>query len=175
MTSTAFRLAATLALLSASQLQAAAPARPCMTPAELRGMVAYVLPSATTMVIDRCRPVLPAGASLLTHGTQLARTFESGRSANFALARQAFTKFAGTDDKNATAIMLTMPEVTLRPIVDEIVTKELTKSIKVKDCPNIDRIFATLEPLPASNFIELITQAMIVTAGDNKQMSMCAA
>ena len=175
MTRIAFRMAATLALLSTSQLQAAppAPARPCMTPAELRGMVAYVMPSVMAMVIDRCKPALPAGASLLTHGAQLVSTFESGRTANFPLARQAFAKFSGTGDKNATAIMLTMPEVTLRPIVDETIAKELTGSIKIKDCPNIDRVLATLEPLPASNFIDLVT-GMMIAAGDDKQMSVCA-
>ena len=176
MTGTAFRIAATLALLSTSQLQAAppTPARPCMTPAELRGMVAYVMPSVLAMVIDRCKPALPAGASLLTHGAQLVSTFESGRTANFALARQAFAKFSETGDKNTTAIMLTMPEETLRPMVEQTIAKEMTGSIKIKDCPNIDRVFATLEPLPASNFIDLVTQGMTIAAGDDKQMSVCA-
>ena len=80
MNRTACRLAATLALLSTSQLQAAAPTHPCITPAELRGMVAYVLPSAMTTLIERCRPGLPAGASLLGRGGQLVAEFEaSGR------------------------------------------------------------------------------------------------
>ena len=177
MTRTAFRLAAALALLSTSQLQAAAPApaRPCLTPAELRAMVAYMMPSATTMLIERCKSALPAGASLLTHGLELSRTLETARAANFSLARQAFTKFSDTGDKLTTGIILTLPEAALRPIVDATISKDLIGSIKAKDCPDIDRVFATLEPLPASNFVDLVTQVMTITARDNKQISVCGA
>ena len=173
MTRTAFRFAATLALLSAAELQASAPARACLTPAELHAMVAYMMPSATTMLIERCKLVLPAGASLLTHGAELSRTLETGRAGNFLLARQAFTKFSDTGDKLTTGIIMTLPEATLRPIVDATIAKDLIGSIKVTDCPNIDRVFATLEPLPASNFVDLVTQVMTITARDNKQMSVC--
>ena len=177
MTRTAFRLAAALALLSTSQLSAAtpAPAHPCMTPAELRGMVAYVLPSAMTTLIERCRPGLPAGASLLGRGGQLVAEFEAGRAAAFPLARRAFAKFSDTGDKNTTAIMLTMPEETLRPIVDDALSSKLVGAIAVKNCADIDRIFATLEPLPASNFIDLFTQVVTIGARDDKKMSVCPA
>ena len=177
MTRKAFRLAATLALLSTSQLQAAtpAPARPCMTPAELHGMVAYMLPSAMSTLIDRCRPALPAGASLLVHGGQLVTEFEAGRAAAFPLARRAFAKFSDIGDKNTTAIMLTMPEVTLRPIVDETLSNKFVGSIAVKDCADIDRIFSTLEPLPAGNIIDLITQVVVIGARGDKKMTVCPA
>ena len=177
MTRTAFRLAAALALLSTSQLSAAtpAPAHPCMTPAELRGMVAYVLPSAMTTLIERCRPGLPAGASLLGRGGQLVAEFEAGRAAAFPLARRAFAKFSDVGDKHTTAIMLTMPEETLRPLVDDTLSTKLVGSIAVKDCADINRIFATLEPLPASNFIDLFTQVVTIGARDDKKMSVCQA
>ncbi len=178
MTRTAFRLAASLALLSTSQLQAApaapVPARPCMTPAELRGTVAYVMPSVMTTLIERCKPALPARASLLTHGAQLVSAFEEDRSANFPLARKAFAKFSDAGDKNSAAIMLVLPESVLRPMLDEMIAKDMMGSIKVRDCPDIDRVFATLEPLPASNVVDLITQvATIATRGD-KKMTVCA-
>lgn len=177
MTRTAFRLAASLALLSTSQLQAAAPApaKSCMTAAELHGMVAYVLPSAMSTLVERCRPALPAGASLLGRGGQLLAEFEAGRGAAFPLARQAFAKFSDTGDKNTTAIVLTMPEETLRPIVDDALATKLVGSIAVKDCADIDRIFTTLEPLPASNFIDMITQIVTIGARDDRKMSVCPA
>lgn len=175
MTRTVFRLAAALALLSTSQLQAAAsaPARPCLTPAELRAMIAYMMPSATTLLIERCKSALPAGASLLSHGVELSRTLETARAASFPLARQAFTKFSDTGDKFTAGLILTLPEAALRPIVEATISKDLIGTIKVTDCPNIDRVFATLEPLPASNFVDLVTQVMTITARDNKQMSVC--
>ena len=107
MTRTAFRLAAALALLSTSQLQAAAPApaRPCLTPAELRAMVSYAIPSVLDSVIGRCRPVLPADASLLKHGVELVREFDSGRVAAFPLARRGFAKFSDKSAKNTALII----------------------------------------------------------------------
>ena len=177
MTRTAFRLAATLALLSTGQLSAAkpAPARACLTPGELRAMVAYVMPSAMSTLIDRCRPGLPVGASLLGRGGQLVTEFEDGRVAAFPLARAAFAKFSDNGDKNTTAIMLTMPDETFRPIMDEILSKKLGGSISVKDCADIDRVFATLAPLPAGNFIDLLAQVVTIGAREDKEMTVCSA
>ena len=138
-------------------------------------MVAYVLPSAMTTLIERCRPGLPAGASLLGRGGQLVAEFEAGRAAAFPLARRAFAKFSDVGDKHTTAIMLTMPEETLRPLVDDTLSTKLVGSIAVKDCADINRIFATLEPLPASNFIDLFTQVVMIGARDDKKMSVCQA
>ena len=168
-----FRFAAALALLSTSQLQAAAPVKPCMTQTELRGMVAYVMPSAMATLIGRCQPVLPAGASMLVRGAQLAAELESGRAAAFPLARRAFAKFSDTGDKMTGAMMQALPEAALRPLIDDTISRELTGSIKVNDCPDIDRIFAALAPLPAINFVDLFTQAIAIGTRDNKDMSVC--
>ena len=176
MTRTAFRLAATLALLSTGQLSAAkpAPAPACMTPTELRGMVAYVMPSAMSALIDRCRPGLPAGASLLSRGAQLVTEFETGRAAAFPLARTAFAKFSDNGDKDTTAIMLTLPDATFRPIVDAALSTKLIGSIAVKDCADIDRVFATIAPLPAGNFIDFLTQIVTIGARNDKKMTVCS-
>ena len=112
---------------------------------------------------------------MLVRGAQLAVELESGRAAAFPLARRAFAKFSDTGDKNTTAIMLTMPEETLRPIVDDALSSKLVGAIAVKNCADIDRIFATLEPLPASNFIDLFTQVVTIGARDDKKMSVCPA
>ncbi len=175
MTRPAFRIAAILALVSTTQLLAAPVAKPCMSQAELRGLIAYVLPAAMTTVLDRCKAALPAQSSLLTRGAQLASELQGGRTAVFPLARQAFTKFSDAGDASTTAVMLAMPESAMQPIIDETVSKELATSIKPKDCPDIDRVFATLEPLPANNFVDLFTQALIIFGRDDKQMPICAA
>lgn len=175
MTHAAFRVAAALALLSTSQLQAApgAPKKPCMTQAELRGMTAYLLPSVMASLVDRCRPSLPAGAAMLTRGPQLVSELQAGQTAAFPMARQAFAKFSDKGDKDTAAMMLAMPEATLKPLIESVLSQELTSSIKVKDCPDIERVFGTLQPLPASNFIDLFTQIITIATRDDKDMSVC--
>ena len=174
MTRTFFRTAAALALLSTGQLAQAATAKPCMSQAELRGMVAYIMPSVMSSVVERCRASLPAGSAMLTRGTQVVTELQAGQSAAFPMARQAFVKFSDDGNKDGADMFLSMPEDTLKPIIESVITKELTASIKVKDCPDIERVFSTLQPLPASNFVDLVTQVMTIATRDNKQMSVCA-
>lgn len=168
-----YRFAAALAMISTGQM-AQAQAKSCMTQAELHGMVAYVLPSAMTAVVERCRASLPAGSAMLTRGPELTRELEAGQSAAFPLARRAFAKFSDKGDDSGAAMMMLMPEAAFRPIIEGALSQQLTSSIKVKDCPDIDRVFGTLRPLPASNFVDLFTQVITITARDDKQLSVCA-
>ena len=173
MTRIAYRIAATLALAAIGQMAQAAATKPCMTPVELHGMVAYILPSAMDSVVQRCRPTLAPGASLLTRGPQLVSELEAGQSAAFPMARRAFAKFSDKGDQKATAVMLALPEVSLKPIIEMALSQELTSSIKVKDCPDIDRVFGTLQPLPASNFVDFFTEVITIGLRNDKDMTVC--
>lgn len=169
----AYRIAATLALAATGQMAQAATAKPCMTPTELKGMVAYMLPTGSGSLVDQCRPALAPGASLLTRGPQLVGEFQAGQSAAFPMARQAFAKFSDKGDSSTAKMMLGLPEVSLKPIIEMAVSEQLTSSIKVKDCPDIDRVFRTLEPLPARNFIDFFTEVITIGVRDNKDMTIC--
>ncbi|MFM5916975.1 MAG: hypothetical protein ACKOOL_05510 [Novosphingobium sp.] len=172
---TAAGLAATLAVLTAAQAQAAtAPGKPCMTRPELRGMVAYMLPSTMTAVIDKCRPALPAGAAMLARGTVVVNELKAGQSAAFPMARQAFTKFSGAEDKAGVEMFLAMPEETLKPLLEGFVTQKIVSDIKPEYCPDIERVFATLQPLPAANYVDFITEVFSIAARDDKSIPVCA-
>ena len=173
MTRIAYRIAATLALAATGQIAQAQATKPCMTPAELRGMVAYMLPSAMGSVVERCRPALAAGAPLLTRGPQLVSELEAGQSAAFPMARRAFAKFSDKGDQKTAALMLALPEASLKPIIEMALSQELTSSIKVANCPDIDRVFRTLQPLPASNFVDFFTEVITIGVRDNKDMTIC--
>lgn len=165
-------VAAAMALLTASQASAAD--KTCITQPELRGMVSYVLPSVMDAVIERCRPALPSNAAMLTRGSQLVGELQAGQSAAFPMARQAFAKFSGSDGKAGADLFNAMPEETLKPVIEGLVSQELTKDVKTKDCADIDRIFTTLQPLPAKNFVDLFTQVLAIAGRENQKMSICA-
>ena len=175
MTRTFFHTAAALALLATGQLAQAAPAKPCMSQAELRGMVAFVLPSVMNSVVEKCRSSLPAGSAMLTRGVQLVGELQAGQSAAFPMARIAFAKFSADGKDDASDLFLSMPESSLKPIIEGAITQELTSSVKVKDCPDFDRVFGTMQPMGASNFVELFTQVITIAARDDKKMSVCSA
>lgn len=173
MTRNAYRIAAALALLSTGQMAQAAATKPCMTPAELRGMVAYMLPTAMGSLVERCRPALAPGAALLTRGPQLVSELEAGQSTAFPMARRAFAKFSDKGDNKTSDLMLALPEASLKPIIEAALSQELTSSIKAKDCPDIDRVFGTLQPLPAGNFIDFFVEVITIGVRDNKDMTVC--
>lgn len=176
MTRTAYRIAATLALLSTSQLGAAPVAKkPCMTRPELRGMIAYVMPTAMGMVIERCRPALGKNAALLTRGPQVVSELEAGQAAAYPMARQAFTKFADSGDKTTVNLMLSLPETSLKPVIESALSEKLMTSIKTENCPDIERVFGTLQPLPSANFVDFLTETLAIAMRDDKEMSICPA
>ena len=169
------RVTGLIALVAAAPLQAVAPpAKPCVSQPELRGMVAYMLPSLARSVVTRCQASLPADASLLTRGPQVAAALDNGRLAAYPMARRGFVKFSDEGNAFVTGLMLRMPEAQMRPIMEATVQQQLMGSFKVKDCADIDRVFATLQPLPADNFVDLVTQVLVVAGRDEKNFSVCA-
>ena len=165
-------IAAAVALLTASQAQAAASA--CMTQGEVHGMVAYVMPSAMGALIERCRPALKSDAAMLTRGPLLVSELQAGQSAAFPMARQAFAKFSATDSKDTSDLFLSMPESMLKPIIEQAMSQELVGKVQVKNCADIDRVFKTLQPLPSGNFVDLITQVLAIAARDDHKLPICA-
>ena len=45
----------------------------------------------------------------------------------------------------------------------------------MKDCADIDRVFGTLTPLPASNFVDFVTEVFTIAARNDKTMAICSA
>ncbi len=176
MTRTAFKFAAATALLSTGSLQAAqtAASANCMNRDEVRGLVGYMLPSVVSVILIRCKPSLPADAYLTTRGPQLVDSLEQGRMAAWPMAKQAFGKMAGSDPEAAKALDA-VPEAMLRPVLEDKLADTMTSGIKAKDCKDVDRIMATLAPLPSANLVDFATELMILGGRDKKDLNVCAA
>ena len=89
------------------------------------------------------------------------------------MARRAFAKFSDKGDTSTAKMMLGLPEESLKPIIEMAVSEQITSAIKVKDCPDIDRVFRTLEPLPASNFVDFFTEVIMIGVRNDKDMMVC--
>ena len=164
---------AAIALLSAVQAQAADVAQQCLTRDEIHGMIAFVLPSAITSVAEKCTPALPKDAFLLSRAPQLVSELEPARAASFPMAKSAFMKFGGSADADSMKMMSALPEEALRPLIEMVVAEKITGAIKPESCKDIDRVFATIAPLPGANMIDLVTEALMIAGRKDDKMRSC--
>ncbi len=167
-----FRAAGVLALLASAQAQAAEAkvGANCLNPEEIHGMVAFFLPGIVNTTIQTCAAHLPADAFLRAKGPALLEGLNAGKDAAWPMAKTAFGKFG--DKGQADKVLGEMPDELLRPFVEAAVTAELAPEIDPKNCNDVNRIAATLEPLPAQNFVALIAEIMgLVTRGERKLMA----
>lgn len=167
-----FRTAAVLALLSAGQLQAAQAAKAsCMTRGELRGMLTYFMPSVLDSTIAKCKDRLEADSYLIGQAPKLVDTLRAGQEAAWPGAKKAIAKIGGATSD--TAMLDILPEAAMRPLMEAMVEEKLGSSIKPENCSDINRIMGTLEPLPAANMIEFITETLAVVARKDTKMQIC--
>lgn len=175
MRSATFRAAAIVALVSSAQAQAAATkaASDCLSPEEVHAMVAYFLPSALDATISTCNTHLPADSFLRSKGPALVQTLSGGKDAAWPMAKSAFGKFGGNGKKDK--LIDGMDDAIVRPFIEAAVTSELAPAIKPTNCKDINRIAATLEPLPAGNMVDLVAEILAVAARGDRKMATCPA
>jgi hypothetical protein len=169
------KIVAIVALSSAvqAQAQAAASAPQCLTRSEIRGMIAYVMPAVVGTATAKCASGLPSTAFFNSRAPQLIKELEPSRAAAFPMAKQAFKKFGGKGDSSADAIFDALPEEAFGPIIEAVVTEKLGAEIKPESCADIDRIMTAMAPLPASNMLDLVSEALVIAARNDKRMRSC--
>ena len=175
MTKAAFHFAGVLALAALavpSAAQAAAMTK-CITKPELRGMVAYMLPAVVDSMIEKCSAGLPASSYIASRAPELSKELAKGQPEAWPLAKRAFMKFSGDADKDTAAMMEAMPESAMRPLVESVLVQEFSGMIKAKDCKDIDAVLGTLAPLPATGFVDLLTEMVVIGARGDKEMAIC--
>ena len=157
------RLAASALALGALTLgpiaaQAAEP--PCLTPAEFTAVSSYALPSIITGTAERCAASLPADAWLKRNGSQLAARYGQARPAVWPRAKAAFLKLGtGSTSVETGNLLKTLPDSTLQPMLDALISGMVGQQLPAERCGVIDRLVQLLSPLPPENTAELIAVA----------------
>lgn len=168
-----FRCAGVLALFSSAQLSAA-QTQQCLTEPEVRGLVAYMLPSVTDSVIKRCASRLPSSAYLTTRGPALVTDLRKGQSAAWPAAQSAMVKMASKDEDSA-EMFRSMPESVVGPIMESMIAEELTDDIKAENCKDIDKVLATMAPMPAASLVDMFSAVVMIAGRDGKKLQTCQA
>lgn len=151
-------VSAVLALLNATALQAA-EAEQCMTPETAESLITYVLPVALDAARNKCASSLPATAALLQVDSAQMQRYVADSQDAWPKASTAIGLLVGQD------LLENMEVNAFRPFIDAMIPAMLTKEIKEKDCPSIDKVYGLLEPMPTSNIASLTV--MLVQLGNN--------
>lgn len=167
------RCAGVFALLASAQLSAAQTAQ-CLTEPEVHGLVTYMLPVLAETLVERCTVRLPAGSYLNTRGSDLVSQLRKGQSAAWPTARDAMVKMAGEND-SASEMFRSMPESVAGPMLESTLTGKLGDDLKPQNCKDIDRVLATMAPLPTANLIDMVTAIAMIAGRDGKRFQTCAA
>lgn len=164
-----FRNACIVVLTLAVPLQAhAAPAK-CLSRAELKTGIAYVMPALVKGVVAKCTTLIPADSYLARDGNAL-------------IARYA-TESQGSEDDVRALFSRLGPEMGLNgadakstaTLVESLVTVGIQSAIKPETCTDISTAMALLDPLPASNMNGLVEFVLLkVDEGNARKQAKLA-
>jgi hypothetical protein len=143
------------------QAMAAVDAPKCITRAELRTGIAYVMPAAVESVVTKCGTTLPADAYLAVNGPALLDRYKA--------------ESVGNDDAVATLMERFIPanamdgvdEKATKAIVDAVILVAIQKGIKPEYCADISEGLSLIDPLPAANMIGLLEFVAVKINNDN--------
>lgn len=152
------------ALLTSIPTASAQAATACMQPAEAQALITSFLPDMIRGLRDVCKASLPQGAFLLGSGEALAVRYEPEARTAWVSGRAAAVKLAGEED-----IFKRLDDESMRKTFGAVVSGEISKDVKPKDCGTIDSVLKALEPLPPANLSTLIGVLLQAVGQDSKQ------
>lgn len=175
MTDTASRfrtLAAALALVAlpaqaGAQAAATAKPAPCLTQAEVRALTTFAMPSVIDGLNRSCAPHVGTSSFMARDGAALAANYAANKDAAWPVARKAFFKLGGDQDKSTADMMAQLPDSALQPFVEGMIGGLVGAKLKPEQCRLADKMMRLLAPLPPENTVELLgTVVELATAGD---------
>lgn len=152
---------------------------PCLTSGEFASLAGYALPSVISGTVQRCSASLPADAFLKREGGGLANRYAEAKAASWPEAKAAFLKLSTNTNDAASALIRTLPDPTLRAMLDGLIEGMVGQNLPETRCSMIDHLVRLLAPLPPENTAQLIALAAGLGAKSGKarigSFSICAA
>lgn len=122
----------------------------CITEAEIGSMAVYSLPNLVQSMQLRCSARLSPGGFLAREGDRFAGRYISLQDAAWPAAKSGFLKFASSkasSQADKLDILATLPDNTVRPLIDALMVQELSGKIATKDCRKFERVMEVLAPI----------------------------
>jgi hypothetical protein len=162
-------IAGVLAMVSASTASANGSTQ-CITDPEMHALVAYVLPSVIAKAGNICGPQLAAGSYFNTALPQLHSRLDQGKDAAWPMAKSAFFKFSSEKDARTMGVL---PDRSLRPLLDDIITEKLALKIDGSTCASANDIAEALAPLSPEQTVHLVATILITVARKDHKLPSC--
>ena len=163
----AIAIAATIALPTQAVAQAAASA--CLTPAEVRALTTFSMPSVLNGLIASCTAQVGTRSFMATQGAALAARYATGKDAAWPAARKAFFRLADNgkpSDKEMAAAVAKLPDSALQPFVEGMISSMIGAKLKPGQCVMADKLMRLLAPLPPENTSELVSTIIELAEAD---------
>jgi hypothetical protein len=136
----------------------AAFAQDCIPQEDVRDGIIYAMPLALDAAQTKCGDTLAADGFLLGNSADFKARFSTQQDSAWPGALRLISAFAergrapgGNRNSDFADMFTSLPEDAIRPFVDAIVLQEIAKVIPLKECVNIERGLALMEPMPAEN------------------------
>lgn len=143
--------AAALLLVQAAPEVAPPTPAPCITHQEAADVAISLLPFVLDAVAQRCRQTLPPTAFLNTGAAAWSSRLRQDGTARQESAMRGIAKMGGAaPPPNAEVGQAAFV------MVAQMMTGSLTTQLRTEQCPQIDTIARSLEPLPTENIANLI-------------------
>jgi hypothetical protein len=163
---TASLAAAAVAMTGTALAQKAAA--PCLTRSEFVALSGYSLPAMLRGAATRCAPSLAKDAFLKTSLSPLASKYDSRKPATWPAAKSAFLKVGAAMDPQTAAVFKGLPDATLQPLVDDLISGMVVAQLPADRCGSLDRLVMLMSPLPAENMAEIVGVAAGIWSRDGK-------
>ncbi|TMM49934.1 hypothetical protein [Qipengyuania marisflavi] len=162
---------AALAALALASAPAPAHAREQIDPAAMSAAIRYALPHLLTAVRSTCAARLAPDGYLATNGDALHARFTQGADAAWPQAKLVIAQFGAKEDGGAMQMMQSLPDESLKPFVDGMITMKVAGEIKPAQCSDIERGLELMAPLPPENIAALtgFILEMVSKRSDTKQ------
>ncbi|MGX7952567.1 hypothetical protein ACWPM1_08370 [Tsuneonella sp. HG249] len=135
-------LAALIPAQAQAQVQAA---KACLTEREVAQMAVYAVPAVVEGVRGKCASKLSANGFLATKGNAFVAKYAALQSEAWPVAKSALLKFIGAPKPGTSkandpiAFFATLPDNSVRPLVDAMIAQKIGETVKPEHCGNVER------------------------------------
>lgn len=168
--------AAAIAAMVPAQIQAQAPGV-CLTEAELADVIVYATPAVVTGVRGKCAKTLAPGGFIAAKGNTFSAKYAALQGATWPTAKSAIIRLLGAkagasaQGKDMLAMVASLPDESVRPLVDTLVAQKIGESVKVGDCAKAERAMQLASVMAPRDNAALM--AFVLANSGSKDLPVC--
>jgi hypothetical protein len=164
-----------LAALAGQSVAATAQAT-CLTEDEVSAMAVYSVPNLVEAVRVRCNGQLSSNGFLNRPGNPVRARYATLQTRVWPRAKSGIMKYlasrAGSaQNAQSLGMLTTLPDTTVRPLVDALIVQEASPKIDVKQCGRIERVIELASPIDPEIAGNLL--GAVLGLVDPKELPIC--